>query len=132
MKTTVQYLNEAKERLGITSDNALAKHLKIARSAISQYQHGHRIIDDYAAVRIAEILGINPMDVIATANYEREKAPERKDFWRKMRDKGSAQSFTVNRYNSIYYDNWSRFFHHELQIFRAVFMTIKNRLAPAF
>lgn len=84
MKTTLDYIKEAKAALGIQSDYALAKWLGITRHAVSGYQTGNRIIDDYTAAKIAEALGIDPLEVIAVANMEREKDEKRQAYWRKI------------------------------------------------
>jgi transcriptional regulator with XRE-family HTH domain len=81
MKRTIEYLDEAKEALGLTSDYSLAKWLNVKQNTVSQYRTGARVIDDYAAARIAEALKIDPLEVIAAANYEREKDEGRKTFW---------------------------------------------------
>lgn len=82
MKTTIRYLDEAKVVLDIESDYAMAQFLGVGRSAISGYRTGSRIIDDYAAAKIAGVLGIDPMLVIAAANAEREKTADRKEYWK--------------------------------------------------
>lgn len=81
MKNTIGYLDDAKKALNIESDNAMAKHLGITRSAISNYRAGSYVMDDYAAAKIAEALMIEPMEVIAAANMEREKTEDRKAYW---------------------------------------------------
>lgn len=84
MKTTLEYLNEAKKALEIESDYKFAKWLNLTHGALSHYQSGRRIIDDYAAARIAEALGIPAIEVIAIANMEREKISEKREFWQKI------------------------------------------------
>jgi predicted transcriptional regulator len=84
MKTTLDYLNAAKTALGIESDYGMAKWLGVTKQTVSGYKSGSRIIDDYAAARIAEALGKEAIEVIAVANMEREKVSERKEFWRKV------------------------------------------------
>lgn len=81
MKKTIEYLREAKEKLNLESDYALAKKLGIERGAISQYQLNKRVMDDYTASKIAEILNIPAMMIIAAANAEREKDEGRKEYW---------------------------------------------------
>jgi len=61
----------------------MAKKLEMSTSGISSYRNGKRIIDDTTAARIAEILEINPLIVIAAANAEREKG-ERREYWEKV------------------------------------------------
>ena len=83
MKSTIQYLEEAKEKLGLKSDYALAKWMGVTRAAISGYKSGRTTIDDYAAAKIADALGIPDIEVIYAANAERERNEERRDFWQK-------------------------------------------------
>ncbi len=80
---SMEYLDKAKEKLGIQSDNGVSKHLGITRSAISNYRSGNYIMDDFTAAKIAEILEIDPLIVIAAANAEREKG-ERREYWKKV------------------------------------------------
>lgn len=78
---TLEYLAACKTRLGIDSDYALAKALGISHSAICGYRAGTSRVNDDVALSIAQILGINPLQVIATANAERAKTPEMRDRW---------------------------------------------------
>lgn len=82
MKTTIEYLNEAKAALGIESDYEMAKFLGVNRSAVSHYQSGKRIIDNMTAAKIAEALKVSAITVIATAEIEREKDEERREYWK--------------------------------------------------
>lgn len=82
MKSTIDYMDEAKRKLGIESDYAAAKWMRVNRATISNYRNGKRIIDDYAAAKIAEVLEIPPMEIIAVANVEREKDEEKKEYWK--------------------------------------------------
>jgi hypothetical protein len=41
-------------------------------------------MDDYTAAQIANVLGINEIEVIATANAEREKDDKKREFWQKL------------------------------------------------
>ena len=95
MKTTIDYLNEAKKVLGIESDYGIAKFLGISNASTSRYMSGDRIIDDYAASKIAGVLGIDPMMVIAAANAEREKTADRKEYWKNFYERlgGVAAGF---------------------------------------
>lgn len=81
MKTTLDYLEEAKNAKGIKSDNAFALSIGITRSGMSGIRNKKTTMDDYTCIQIAGMLGINPMEVIAAANYEREKAGDKKEFW---------------------------------------------------
>jgi plasmid maintenance system antidote protein VapI len=87
---TVDFLDAVKQRLGIQSDYALAKALKIAQPTVSGYRAGRTCVDNDVALAIAEILDLNPMVVIAAANAERAKTPEQKARWSGIMEKFSA------------------------------------------
>ena len=93
---SMEYLDKAKEKLGIQSDNGISKHLGITRCAISNYRSGTSKMDDFTAAKIAEILEIDPLIVIAAANAEREKG-ERREYWEKVSKRlgGIAAGFLV-------------------------------------
>lgn len=78
---TVEFLDKAKQKLGVESDYALAKALNMRASTISGYRAGRSRMDDDAAFKVALILEIDPIFPIAAANAERTKSPEMKAFW---------------------------------------------------
>lgn len=80
MKTT-DYLAEAFKRSGASSKAQFAKHLGVNRSAITMYESGERVMDDFVAAQIADLLEIDSMIVIAQANAEREKDESRRAYW---------------------------------------------------
>lgn len=87
---TLDYLDAVKRHTGITSDYALAARLGITRSAISKLQLGKVIFSDDVALSIAQILDLNPLEVIAQANIERAKTPEQRARWSGVMEKISA------------------------------------------
>lgn len=97
---TLDYLQEVKTRLGITSDYALAKALGITQSTISGYRAGRSRIDDDVALTIADILRIHPLQVIAAANAERAKTPEQRARWSGVMEKFSAS------FNALLSGSW--------------------------
>lgn len=84
---TVDYLKQAKRRLGIESDYALAPHLGVTRSSMSKLANGKTTMSDETALKMAEILGIQPAIVLADMHAEREKNPELQAVWRGLVDK---------------------------------------------
>jgi len=84
MKTTIEYLDAAKKALSVESDYEMARKLGIQKQAMSNYRTRIRTIDDYTAAKIAEALGLDPMEVIAAANAEREKDGKRREYWRQI------------------------------------------------
>lgn len=81
MKGTVDYLDDAKQALRVESDYALAKALNIRASTISGYRAGRSHFDETTALKIAEACGIDPMEVIAAAAYERAKTQDVRTIW---------------------------------------------------
>lgn len=78
---TIEYLKAVKAKTGISSDYALAARLGITRSAVSKLQAGGVTLSDDVALSVAQILGIEPIEVIASANAERAKTPEMRARW---------------------------------------------------
>lgn len=93
MKSTVEYLDAVKIRLDLPSDYAAAKALGVTRAAVSKYRLGHASFDDTTALRVAEILEIQPFEVIAAANVERARDTETRSLWE--RAWGKAVGATV-------------------------------------
>ncbi len=87
---TLEYLDACKERLGITSDYALAKALRVGQPTVIGYRSGRSTFNDDTALSVAEILGVHPLQVIATANAERAKTPEQRARWSGVMEKFSA------------------------------------------
>jgi hypothetical protein len=82
MKTTLDYLDEMKRRAGIDSDYAAAKLLRVTTSAMSRYRTLGMTFDPTTAAKVARILDVNPMEVIAASMHQRVKDCEEKTFWR--------------------------------------------------
>jgi transcriptional regulator with XRE-family HTH domain len=93
---TLEYLAAVKAARGITSDYALAKLLGVKQTTISSYRAGRSRMDDDVALAIAEILGVHPLQVIATANAERAKTPEQRARW-----SGVMEKFSVSFLNLL-------------------------------
>lgn len=81
MKTTVQWLDAVKARLDLPSDYAAAKALNVTRSAVSKYRLGRSVFDEKTCIRVAEILGVDPLEVIASARVESAKDAQTRNVW---------------------------------------------------
>ncbi|PRE65488.1 hypothetical protein C6P96_08485 [Burkholderia multivorans] len=81
MKTTVQWLDAVKTRLDLPSDYAAAKTLGVTRSAVSAYRNGRSVFDEKTCIRVAEILGVDPLEVIASARVESAKDAQTRTVW---------------------------------------------------
>jgi plasmid maintenance system antidote protein VapI/uncharacterized protein YceK len=83
MKTT-SYLDAARAKLGLPSDYALARHLGVPKETISNYRSGRRAFSNDIAARLAEILELDPLQVIADAELERATHPQKKELWQRI------------------------------------------------
>lgn len=81
---TLEYLDAVKAKTGLTTDYQLAKLLELEPSNITMYRKGRRVMDPYIATRVAEILEVPPMLVIAQSQLEREKDETKRAYWRKF------------------------------------------------
>lgn len=98
MKTTGEYLDAVKARLDLPSDYAIAKALEVTPSAVSKYRLGRSAPDDLVCARIAEILHIEPMEVIAAIHFERSNDERARALWESIWGKAvgaTALSLTV-------------------------------------
>jgi len=81
MKPT-EYLSAAKARLNIESDYALAKRLGVSPQSMTGYTDGSRNIPLDMAYKLAITLELDPAMVVADLEQQREKNPQRLEFWR--------------------------------------------------
>lgn len=86
MKKFIDYVDEAQKKLEM-GDAAFSKHIggEKNRSLVSSWKNDGKTPDDYYCIVIAEILDIDPLEVIAAANYARSKDDERKSWWENFR-----------------------------------------------
>ncbi|MDR5171428.1 helix-turn-helix transcriptional regulator [Methylobacillus flagellatus] len=73
MMETVEMLDKCKEKLGVSSDYALAKELDIRQARLTSYRKGREHPDVYVCFRIAEILGESPSSIIAQVEAKNAK-----------------------------------------------------------
>jgi DNA-binding XRE family transcriptional regulator len=83
METTREMLDEIKVRYRLGSDYALAKKVGVRKQTIAKWYLG-QIPDAYGAARIAELLEIEPMKVIAHFEQLRTKDETKTEFWNKF------------------------------------------------
>ena len=93
MRTTIEFLDALKIKLGVSSDYALAAKLGITRAAVSGYRTGRDCFGDEMAVTVGELLGINPAFVMACAHAERAKAGKVKNYWIAAAERMAAAVF---------------------------------------
>ena len=80
-----EYLDAAKARLNLTSDYALAKALELPAQSIPAMRQGKRNVPLDVAFRIAITLELDPAEVVADLEEQREKNAKRRGFWASFR-----------------------------------------------
>jgi transcriptional regulator with XRE-family HTH domain len=89
---TLEYCVALKRRLKITSDYELAKRLDVSKTTISNYTTGRRAFDVSMSVRVAEMLELDPLKVIADTELERGTNDE---LWSRIAKKVAVFTFAV-------------------------------------
>lgn len=97
MKKTLKYLEALKEKYDLKSDNALATLLNTSRQAINNYRHAGNAFDNETALKVAKLLEVEPLEVIAAASFDRAKTEEEKKIWENFYKRlgGIAASFSM-------------------------------------
>lgn len=78
---TIEFLDAAKEKLGLRTDSELSEALGTSRARIGHYRTGIRKPDEYICFQIAEILNVEPQAVISAVRAEGEQDPDKRRFW---------------------------------------------------
>jgi len=90
-----QLLDEAKTRLCLKSDYALAKASGITPGQLAEMRYGKRAIPLHLAYWLAITLERDPAQVVAILEEEREKNPARRDFWKSFISHAAPLTLTV-------------------------------------
>ncbi len=81
---TLRALDALAKATGATSDYRLSITLGISRQRISMYRTGHRRLDDDIAVRVAELAGIPPGQLLAELAGERSESDVARTHWQRL------------------------------------------------
>lgn len=92
---TVEYLNEAMKATESKTDYQLAKNLEISKARISDYRNGKQRPDEYACMRIATALNLDPAIVIADIAIEWEKNPKKREWWASFLASATKQTVII-------------------------------------
>jgi transcriptional regulator with XRE-family HTH domain len=76
-------LDDCMAKVGAKTDYQLWQKTGIPRARISNYRSGERMPDAYACSKIAEILGMDEMMLIAHFEGMSAKNPQVKEYWQK-------------------------------------------------
>lgn len=77
-----EYLDKCKIALKVQTDYALGKQLDVNDARISDYYKGKRWPDAYACAKIGLALKLDPLEVLADIESQREKKEARREFWK--------------------------------------------------
>lgn len=95
MKTTIEYLDAVRKQLDLPSDYAAAKALGVTRSAVSKYRNALSVFDESTAARVAELLGLDPLEVIAACKAESAPDAHMRSIWEKAWGKAAGATATA-------------------------------------
>lgn len=90
MKTCRDYLKDLKLRYGIESDYQLAKLLGLRKQTIGSLQAADSTFSVETAMRVAELLGIDPKPIVVQAHLERARSPAERKMWESLLGKVAA------------------------------------------
>tara|TARA_Y100001934_G_C12262407_1_gene730712 strand:- start:48 stop:392 length:345 start_codon:yes stop_codon:yes gene_type:complete len=90
-----EWIVRVKDELELPSDNKAAMLIGVTRSAVSHHKSGKlKQLKDEHCMKVAELLGINPAEVIADQHAEGADNPALKSVWQSMA-KNLSQSAAV-------------------------------------
>lgn len=92
---TVEYIEKLRDRAKTPTVYAIAKLLDLPENNVRNYAKGRRCFDPLAATKVAEVLNLPPMQVIADAEAERETDEKRRDYWRDLARKLAGSTATL-------------------------------------
>ena len=81
-----EWLNKAKNKENIDSDYKLAKLIGIDPSNLANLRRRNNGMDNYTAIRLAEILEINRLKIIIDIEIQKAKTEERIEYWKKKEE----------------------------------------------
>lgn len=81
MKTAADYLDAIRDRYNLKSDSAAAAMLGLTRSSISRFRLGEDSFSEPTALRVAELLDLDPVEIAIASLAQRAKAPESRALW---------------------------------------------------
>lgn len=84
---TPEYLDLARQQLGLPSDYALQKPLGVTKQQLSRWRTGVDSFSNGVALRIAELTSLQAERVLIDAQIEKAKTPEEKAVWRAILEK---------------------------------------------
>ncbi len=84
MRSSIFFLEKVldQERGKIANDSQLAAFLGISRQSMSGHRNNGKSLAVRTAVRVAEVLSVDPMEIICCVMFEQAKKQDDKKFWK--------------------------------------------------
>lgn len=95
MKPMTMYLDECITRGIAKNDSDIARKLGITRASVSDYRVGRSHPNDEVAVKIAELLGKDPGELLAECGAARAKSPATRRAWERIAARMAAYGITA-------------------------------------
>lgn len=98
MHTPEQWLQTVAQEYEIKSQAALSRLLELPRSSVSQTLGHVRAMSPSTAVRIADLLGVSPLLVLASTMHAQAKSEAEAQFWERVWHAETAEARKLPRY----------------------------------
>lgn len=81
---TLELLDALAARYSLRSDYAIAKFLGVSKTTVNRYRHKMGQLGEEEAVKVAELLDLDPAQVLAEIQAERTNCPAAKAHWERL------------------------------------------------
>lgn len=81
LKNAAEWIDTLKEWKGYETDAEASAFLDRAVQVVSSYRTGRTEMENMVCVQVGRALGVNPLFLIACAEYHRTKDPKKKALW---------------------------------------------------
>lgn len=81
MKTAADYLDELRTRHNLSSDRKAAALLGVSSPSVVRFRKGEDTFGDATAARVAELLDIDPEEVLLASHAQRAKDEPTRAMW---------------------------------------------------
>lgn len=91
MKPIARYLDEAISQGKAKNDSDTARLIGVTRAAVSDWRNSRRVPDDEQAVALAELLEIEPGELLAEAGAARARSEKTRAAWERVAARMAAK-----------------------------------------
>ena len=81
---TKKYLEIIRKQYGNCSDYRIAQLLKVSRSCVSRWSKGNGTIGDEPAARLADLCGLDPVEVLTEIYIERSPSETTREYFQEV------------------------------------------------